>query len=381
MYHTILAKNQDKKQKFNSTSTVNPILKKSGYSNIPRQRTKNISEFDMNDVRMYYNDMYSRDIIQMNRNDFFLCCWDMGLPTGRQGPIGPQGAMTDQGIYRILSMNQNNVGKFDELVKQLIRNVPDGDSGDMSFDTVNGVFNIIRAHFPEIDVKALWERLSEPQIVQGVMESDDEELTPFHSETDEEMQMVFTVHSEKNIVNARRSDCFHRHFSVDFLCDTELSCDILIDHACCIHRAAGGRSELTIVCAQYRTDDGKYLKVCFSNSPLPSATARDAAQSLFYIPGHGIGSHAELNMILYSDKHMSNLQFVTHGCNRATCPQCAALLRFRFGDEVNLGQVRQEGRFSRNYRTSGSENISPARFNDYRSIIEEHYDSDGRLHK
>lgn len=379
MYDITCMNNKDKNQKFKTVSLDIQGMKKQGYHNCATQRIENISDFDRDDIRIHHKDGGSLGVVQMTRSDFSWFCARKEITAGRMGP------MTDREVLEILTACRKDQSRFEELVRQLSADVPIGSSEDMSFSTLNGIRNIVQQKFPDVELSAFWEdgmgaETGEKEDTEAfaVLASEEEVLTPFHSDTDEDMPIVYTFSSDKKVSGGRRKDDFQKHDSMRMLSDTEVSHEKLEEDACSIHEAAGRRSELTIVCEQYRVKDGKYLRVCHSNGTLPPPVARDRAQELGYICGHGIDTHAEFNAILYSDKHAADLQFINHGCNRDTCPMCAKLLRFRFGKGVNPGKVRPGKRFSGKYKTRGIAKIEPKKTGSYMSMIRKYYNEEGK---
>lgn len=82
----------------------------------------------------------------------------------------------------------------------------------------------------------------------------------------------------------------------------------------------------TVVCALLSVKRG-FLHVAMVNNPLMKPEMRKKAQELGYTVIKGIQSHAEANMILYAHKHKKDARLIAFGCDKDTCPECAALLR------------------------------------------------------
>lgn len=156
--------------------------------------------------------------------------------------------------------------------------------------------------------------------------------------------------------------------------------DDLTNDAVAIHNVLEGRAKsgCTVVCARFVTNKGKYIHYAMVNHNLIPSALRDEARTRGYLLIRGINTHAEANMILYALKHRWDLILEAFGCDKPSCPQCAALIR-----EVHLFQlsfrVRSPQTYSARYRFQrrGGQSLRGKNERDLFQCILENYDEDG----
>lgn len=81
----------------------------------------------------------------------------------------------------------------------------------------------------------------------------------------------------------------------------------------------------TVVCAVFRTKGG-YLHIVTVNDPRVPPKLRVEAEKRGYVALRGAKTHAEANLLLYTNKHSENARLMAFGCDKDSCPQCEELL-------------------------------------------------------
>lgn len=153
----------------------------------------------------------------------------------------------------------------------------------------------------------------------------EEELESFFSESDTD------DHCNISTVRKNGRDKAIRHVSNDegSVVGNAKSREELVDDARAIHDILGDKpfsGNTTVVCAVLAVKRG-FLHVAMVNHALMTPKMREKAQEFGYTVIRGIQTHAEANMILYAHKHNKDARLIAFGCDKDTCPECAALLR------------------------------------------------------
>lgn len=161
----------------------------------------------------------------------------------------------------------------------------------------------------------------------------------------------------------------------------QLSTANLNNHADTIWAASGKKPDkrLTIVTVQYLTSQGNYLRVCCANAPSMSPGARAAAEALGYVILNGIKSHGEANMIIYMYKHITDLRYAGHGCDKAACLMCETLMEENIDEDVDLGAKGRTGKHTGTYYHDQLAGLTSDQLDPMRDTIGKHYGSDGHL--
>lgn len=200
-------------------------------------------------------------------------------------------------------------------------------------------------------------------------------LEEFNSESESEFENVSSIRYDGLKKNQKLS-----HVSNDAKRFTaKLSISQLEQHATAVHQAAGGDSRLTIVCAQFLTKDGDYIRAVSSNVLLMPPKARSFAQKYGYVVVRGIKAHAETNMQIYSKKHSKDLKYAGHGCDKAACKQCETNLSSQYGSSVNYGSKGKTNKFSGTYYHSGLDNLTSNSLDFLRTNISSNYNDNGTI--
>lgn len=197
------------------------------------------------------------------------------------------------------------------------------------------------------------------------------ELDEFDSDSDDEFANLITLTKKDR---SKKSEIHHP--SNDTQTFFKVSVSYLEFAATVIHEAGGGDSRLTVVCAQFQTRDGTFLRIVTCNRKLLSPEARRQAAALGFYMVQGEKSHAETNMLLYATKHKNDLIYMGHGCDKAACKQCQELLEQRYG-EVDFGSAGVTGKFSGTYFNQELDGISSTAINWMRESVRRHYDIGG----
>lgn len=319
--------------------------------------------------------------VQRTVNDFVRYCNQNGIPLGRE----------NNWIIRLLAnlYEQEEMDHFDNLLLRLTNRIPlypeASESDPISvFDVYQALLDFltpvtVNETFSDLDIpNPMADEYPEEEDMDVEMDEDvlggGESLDDFESESDEEFNDINTVERK-----GRKNSDITYHSSNDATLYPLHSIENLERDAVTIHHAGGSDNRLTIVCVQFLTSKGGYLRVAMSNSRIMNPNARQAAQTRGYVILQGIKTHGEANMILYAKKHFKDLKYAGHGCDKAACRQCEELMTEGFGmDMVDYGTKGKTEKYSGTYFHSGLDSsITSPRVDFMRRMIPLNYDSSG----
>ncbi|MCB9233324.1 MAG: DUF4157 domain-containing protein [Bacteroidia bacterium] len=206
------------------------------------------------------------------------------------------------------------------------------------------------------------------------MNDESSDLETFLSESDDDFQDINTI----KIVGRRKIDKT-RHVSNNAQRHQFISTHQLEADATTIHLAGGGDSRLTIVCVQFKTRRGDYIRVAVANDKTMPLKARQKAEEIGYSVIQGIKTHGETNLVIYARKHYKDLRYAGHGCDKGACRQCEENLLDEFGEDVDYGSKGKTGKYSGTYYLEGINKIKSTSLNNLQRNVKFNYDKKGKL--